>query len=445
MRILFMESTESHLDPGVAPVSALMSALARRGVATSVELQRDLQKSQATISRLVHEQSAQVLTLGRGKAARYAVPRRILGLPAQQPLRWVSEDGRIEPWGELSLLSGGRVHVQASQVDMLTTGQLPWFLAPLRIQGFLGRLHARRLAAWGLDANPERWGIEQILFAAHEVLDPPGAILFGDRQPAPDRALIEVSDVEARYDELAAEVATTLPAGSSAAGEQAKFIVRLNFGPGKECIVKFSPPRGTPFGERWHDLLHAEALAAQILKTHGVPVADTRIRETRSRTYLESVRFDRAASWGRRHVVPLDAVHDAFVPDARRNWAATCAALARQRRLPAEAPAQVGALMHFGRLIGNSDMHFGNLSLFVERADVPRGRFTLAPLYDMLPMRWRPDPASGALDWLPFTPDDESMASPARGVARDFWLQAARTPAMSQGFRTLAAEMATRL
>ena len=96
-------------------------------------------------------------------------------------------------------------------------------------------------------------------------------------------------------------------------------------------------------------------------------------------------------------MVPLHAVHDAFVPGPRQHWAATCAALAAQRRLPAEAAAQARALWHFGRLIGNNDMHFDNLSLRVALPDLARGRFTLSPVYDMLPMRWRPDVHSGEL------------------------------------------------
>ncbi len=425
--------------------SDLMALLMRRGPTASPGLQRELGKSQPTVSRLLRDLSAQVVTLGRGKSARYALPQRILGLPARQLLHWVHEQGDVQPWGELTFLHGDRVHVQADGVDVLTAGQLPWFLAPLRVQGFLGRLQARRLAAWGLDADPQRWHIEQILFAAHEVLDPPGAILFGERRPVPERTLVEAGDVESRYDALAADVASTLPAGSSAAGEQAKFIALLNYGWAQECIVKFSPPRGTPFGERWHDLLHAEAIAALTLQDHGVPVARTRIRESPKRTYLESIRFDRTGAGGRRHVVPLDAVHEAFVPDARRNWSASCAALARQRRLPPQVPAQVDALMHFGRLIGNTDMHFGNLSLYVDRSDVARGRFTVAPVYDMLPMRWRPDVQSGALDLLPFTPDDESLRSPARAVAREFWARAGASSDLSRAFRALAREMSTRL
>ena len=109
------------------------------------------------------------------------------------------------------------------------------------------------------------------------------------------------------------------------------------------------------------------------------------------------------------------------MPGPRRDWAATCQALAAQRRLPVDAAAQASALLQFGRLIGNTDMHFGNLSLVVgSPADAARGRFSLAPVYDMLPMRWRPDVQSGELDWLPFTPDARDLASAARPVALQF-------------------------
>ena len=103
-------------------------------------------------------------------------------------------------------------------------------------------------------------------------------------------------------------------------------------------------------------------------------------------------------------MVPLRAFPDAFVQGPRLHRAATCRALAQQRRLPAEATAQAQALLHVGRPIGNTDMHFGNRSLGVAGADIARGRFTLAPVHDMLPMHWRPDNHSGDLHLLPFTP-----------------------------------------
>jgi hypothetical protein len=127
---------------------------------------------------------------------------------------------------------------------------------------------------------------------------------------------------------------------------------------------------------------------------------------------------------------------------ARPKWPRMMA----QRRLPPEAPAQALALLQFGRLIGNSDMHFGNLSLQVASpADVARGRFTLAPVYDMLPMRWKPDAATGALDLQPFSPEPGDLASAARPVALRFWQQAAELAALSTGFRQLAGMMALKL
>ena len=117
----------------------------------------------------------------------------------------------------------------------------------------------------------------------------------------------------------------------------------------------------------------------------------------------------------------------------------------RQQRLPAEAGPQVEALLRFGRLIGNSDMHFGNLSLWVEPGDVAAGRFTLAPFYDMLPMRWRPDVQTGALDLLPFSPEPMDLQSPAQPVAQAFWARAASQSDLSVGFRRLAAQMLERV
>lgn len=51
----------------------------------------------------------------------------------------------------------------------------------------------------------------------------------------------------------------------------------------------------------------------------------------------------------------------------------------------AEDQVRVQHLWWFGRLIGNTDRHTGNLSFRPEQE-----RFTLAPLHDMLPMRYAP-------------------------------------------------------
>ncbi len=436
---------------------ALLAELTRRGMASSAHLQQVLGKSQPTLSRLLARLAQQQLALGqpplvvlgRQRSARYALAQPLLGLPGQQPLFWTDDSGRREAWGQLTHLGGERLHLQADGIDLVTAGRLPWLLAPMRLQGFLGRLWARSMLAAGYDGNPERWRLDQLLaLLLRQVHDLPGAIALGDlATPAQPQAPADAAALPGFLDAQAEAVASTLPAGSSAGGEQAKFLCAgASEGGQAHWLVKFSPPLGTPFGDRWSILLQAEALALRVLAAHGVPVADAQILCSDQRTYLISTRFDRIGPAGARHVVPLDAVHDAFVPGPRRDWAATCQALAAQRRLPVDAAAQASSLLQFGRLIGNTDMHFGNLSLVVANpADAARGRFSLAPVYDMLPMRWRPDVQSGVLDWLPFTPDARDLASAAGSVALQFWQRAHDLPAAPPGFRQLAGAMAQRL
>ena len=438
-----MDATDSALQ------NQLLALLANRGVANSLALQAALGRSQPTVSRLLTDVGAQLAVLGAGRRTRYALPQMLLGQPARQALHAIDEDGRITHWGLLTFVRGDRVHVHADGIDLLVQGHLPWFLAPLRGEGFIGRQQARELAAWGLPANPEQWSLEQTLFAALRLPDAPGALVLGDvlgdvltHTPA-DAIAPHTPNTTPDWDALAQATAGTLPAGSSAAGEQAKFLTRD--ADGAPLLVKFSPPRNSPFGQRWHDLLHAEALALAVLAEHGVPVAGSRVVETARRTYLVSQRFDRHGPRGRSHVVPLHAVHEAFVHGPRQHWAATCRALAQQRRLPTDAADQAQALLHFGRLIGNTDMHFGNLSLRVAWADMARGRFTLAPVYDMLPMRWRPDHHSGELGLLPFTPEAIDLQSAAQPVALRFWQRATKASALSASFRELALTMAQRL
>ena len=428
----------------------ILGLLAARGIASGLELQQLLQKSQPTVSRLLARLSGQVLVLGQARATHYGMAKSIRGLPAQQPIWWTGEDGTPTRIGTLSLLAGDHLHVQAGAYGGTTRGALPWFLSPLRPQGFLGRLLAQRLAGAGVDSEPERWNLETVLFAALHLHDPTGAITIGEAwssmpaTPPPTPLPTASQQQPAALDELAADVARTLPAGSSAGGEQPKFLALLD--DGHHMLVKFTPPRGTPFGDRWADLLHAEALASQVLAEHGVEVADSRVVESAQRCYLLSARFDRSGVRGRRHVVAVGAVHQAFISDAYVHWAASCEALARQRRLPALHARRAEALLHFGRLIGNTDMHSGNLGLFVAPDDLAKGRFTLAPVYDMLPMRWRPDAAlGGAADYAPFEPDPRSVGSAAAGPAKVFWARLAAQPRVSRALRQVAAQMAQRL
>ncbi len=436
----------------------LRAALGARGAVSSAALQHTLGLSQPSVSRLLSDAAAHVLTLGQGRATRYALPQAIGGAAADQPVYWINEQGQAHPLARLCFSPGGWVHLQIERKLLHSQGKLPWFMAPLRAEGFIGRALARQLAPQGLPADPGLWSIEQVLLAALHTPDAPGALQLGQGQgqsqgqgqgqvqTTTDMPSLEGLDAARGLDlldKLADAASSSLPAGSSAGGEQPKFLLRDV--DGHPLLAKFSPPRGTPFGERWHDLLQAEHLALSLLAQHGVAVAQTRVVQGQRRTLLLSRRFDRVGRHGRRHVVPLWAVHEAFVPSTAWHWAASCEALEARRRLPPGTAAQVLALQQFGRLIGNSDMHFGNLSLWVQREDLLKGRFALAPLYDMLPMRWRPDPGSGELGLLPLTPEPAELDSSARALAADYWTQIAAGRSFSAGFRALAAEMARRI
>ena len=429
----------------------ILGVLAHRGIASSQQLQEATGKSQATVSRLLADLSGQVLAFGRARATRYALPRPIRGLAAQQPIWWTDADGRVSEIGTLSLLAGEQVIVADSPHFAAGPGRdLPWALSPLRAQGFLGRLHAQRLEGAGLGGDPDRWGLESTLYSALFLHDAAGAITLGHASATrPRHAPMARSGraLRSALDAVALDVARTLPAGSSAGGEQPKFLAVLQgerSAPDalQHVIVKFTPPHDTPFGQRWRDLLLAEHLAAQVLTRHGIAAARTRIEATDTRTYLISERFDRFGAHGRCHAVPIGEVHKAFVPDHYTHWAASSAVLVRQGRLPEADHRTIATLLAFGRLIGNSDMHSGNLALFVALPDLLKGRFTLAPAYDMLPMRWRPNPSLGGNpDYAAFEPDAASLSSPAAAIARDYWAALAEHADLSRALRRTAGEM----
>lgn len=412
------------------------------GVASAGQLLRPTGKSQATISRWINDAGEQIVRLGRGPRTRYAVAEPIFDLPAQMPLYWNSK-----PWGALTFIMGNQIHVTAPGVELLTQGRLPWFLDNFRLQGFLGRAWALKL---GFDPDPEKWSLEQILYANRQhQLDALGAISAGETNPD---ALISVDAGDtaklAIYDKYAEDVNGTLPAGSSAGGEQPKFMV-LESATGRlsHLIVKFTPPRGTPFGERWHDLLCAESLALKTLSSHGLPAAETRILHSGRRTYLESVRFDRHG-FEKKHIAALAVIHREFIREPQRNWAATCDALSAQDRLSQVDAASVRLILEFGRLIGNTDMHFGNLSLYV--SDISSARFSLAPCYDMLPMMYRPGAHRDELGYTPVTAvrpgaEHEGAWLRARELAIEFWKNLADAPMVSAGLRAAAAESITRI
>ena len=294
MRDNYLQTQRSAL-----PLTAQIEVLLRsRGVMSAAEIISATGKSQQLVSIALRSLGASVYKLGAARATRYALTKPILGLSATQVLQLTDEAGNTAEWGTLTQLYSSEIHVRS--IDgaswLVPPNTLPWFLAPLRPDGFLAR--ALRGLRPDLPDDPALWTVEQALYPAimHHS-DPPGAFSIG-KHIGRIRTLA-ASGFEIRgshYDMMADTVGKTLPAHSSAGGEQPKFVTEYTL-PSNELVqyvVKFSPPLRTPFGERWRALLHLENLANQVLGEQGIAVAKTNIVESAVRTYLESERFDRA-------------------------------------------------------------------------------------------------------------------------------------------------------
>ena len=85
----------------------------------------------------------------------------------------------------------------------------------------------------------------------------------------------------------------------------------------------------------------------------------------------------------------------------------------------------------FGLAIGNTDMHFGNISFYVEH-DLP---FALAPIYDMLPMFYAPL-SDGTLRNEPLQSIPPTKES--REMAKNFWKSISANANVSTSFRRIA-------
>lgn len=341
--------------------------------------------SQPSVSRALAALGEEVVRIRSGTAIHYGLRDTTRGFPSA-PIFRVNENGQIQELGTLiPVRPDGFVMAQADGVTLHSDG-LPWWISDMRPQGYLGRAYASAHAAsLGLPTNPERWSdtevIRALLAHGHDTV---GNLLVGnlarDRflgMPAPSPV-----DRAADYPALARAASTGEAPGSSAGGEQPKFCTYTDQG---HVLVKFSAPDDNPVSERWRDLLLAEHLA---LATLGVT---TRVFDFGTQRFLEVPRFDRTGPLGRIGVFSLRAL-DAFVGDVSAHWPALVGRLAAAGHVETEAVNGAALRWAFGTLIGNTDMHAGNLS-FIS----PQGHpYQLAPAYDVLPMGFAPK-SSGEL------------------------------------------------
>lgn len=406
--------------------------------------------SQPTVARLIASAGDRVVAFGRARARRYARVRTVGGLGSEFPVYRVDSQGDVHVLGALIAAAQDQfVWRPVDGRDEEFRG-LPWFLADLYPDGFVGRAFVHRVhTEFGLPARAQDWSPDHVLTAlARRGEDAMGNLIVGRESleryfqmvreaPAPvaEDRLGEV------YCRMAVDALSGGPTGSSAGGEQPKFTAGIARGSGPgNVLVKFSPPVDTAVGRRWADLLVCEDLALRTIREHtSIPASASRVVEAGARAFLEVQRFDRTGLRGRLPIVSLRAV-DAEFYGYQDSWPAAAGRMVADGRLSREDASALRWLSAFSGLIGNNDQHFGNVSLVM--VDGGKG-FGLTPAYDILPMVYRP--ADGAVRSQPLVPPAVAAGSVAEwdsavACALRFWKCAAEDARISAAFRALCGE-----
>ncbi|HTY50418.1 MAG TPA: type II toxin-antitoxin system HipA family toxin YjjJ [Steroidobacteraceae bacterium] len=416
-----------------------------RGPASAAELCRVLEISQPSLSRALRplEAAGTVVRFGATRGARYGLAHVIGTIGSHWPLYRIDETGTPLELGTLHAVERDAYYARGGPVRVAGFSEgLPYYLQDLRPAGFLGRAIPAAYPELALPARVRDWTDEHVLtYLTRRGSEAIGDLMLG--QEALNRYLsdqhgppiINADARPTRYPELADQAMAGAPPGSSAHGEHPKFSVRIRQGTQLiHALVKFSPPRGGTLGERWADLLIAEGVASEFLGSQGIPAATNRVLEHGNRVFLESWRFDRMGGVGRRGVATLFSV-DVSLYGKLDRWSASAARLQRDGLLAPQDAARIALLEAFGGLIANTDRHFGNITLF----DGRDGPFSLAPVYDMLPMLFAP--IDGQLIEREFVPEGAraetfTMWPRARELALGYWTRLVEDTRLTPDFRT---------
>lgn len=369
------------------------------GPRSGSDLAKDLGVSQPTASRALSSIASEVIQIGQRRWSQYVLRDLSRGLN-DIPVYRINAQGQIKPLGHLiPVRPDGYVMTQTDGKQIHSDG-MPWWLTDMKPQGFLGRAYAHRYSAeLGLPPSLKEWSdthaMRALLFHGHDLV---GNLLLGDiardkfLTAAPPQA-IGMDAKALHYAQLAEDASSGASPGSSAGGEQPKFTAyaQTNAGP-RHVIVKFTEQVDSPVSQRWRDILLAEHLALSTLRQASISAAQTEIIDHCGQRFLEVQRFDREGPLGRRALVSLNALDAQFAGQASQPWPVTTQKLAQSGVISQQALEDSQLQWAFGILIGNSDMHNGNLS-FVSEHGQP---YATAPTYDMTSMCFAPT-SGGAL------------------------------------------------
>ncbi len=435
---------------------SLAPLIRARGPVSATELASLLRVNRTTIVRALPDFGDELVTLGATRSTRYMLRRSLRNIGSCWPVYRIGEDGRATEWAEIEALHERQWRVQwvgtpPEWAGRFTSGSgrgkgFPFFLGDLRPQGFLGRIIAARISrTLQLPDDPERWSDEDtMVFLQTSGEDLPGNHVLGDdclrralaasADPSAGNVIPE-AEGESFYQDQVARIAASLPV-SSVGGKQPKFLTTLQMESGvyQPVLVKVSASIDQAVGGRWADLLLCEFIAHQVLEEVGLANSGARLLDAGGRRFLEIPRFDRVGVGGRRGVVSLEALSTSLTGALPRDWIEAAVGLHRHGLIDEESIATIRRLHAFGELIGNTDMHLGNLAFFLGDTLPLR----IAPAYDMLPMLWAPG-HQGELVKMPFSPAPPvpAMIEPWREAAawaEEFWTRVSGDPWVSEEF-----------
>ena len=446
----------------MAIAESLILTLRKRHRTPTAQLLGELGVSRPTLMRAVRAAGTSVLSIGRARRTAYAARRSLRGSDTPLPVFRVDPRGGSVHAGQIDLAypNGCVLEVRdtfewpldADMRDGWFEG-IPYPMQDLRPDGFLGRAFARENApVLQVGEDPRTWSDDDALYALSLLgADLSSNFIIGEaayrlwlEQLQTPLDVVTDAQLEQAYPAQAQRAMQQGVAGSSAGGEFPKFTaVREHGGAPAHVIVKFSGSDESPGTERWSDLLVCEQLAASCVgQLPGLVASSSSIHRAGGRTFLEVLRFDRHGARGRSPLCSWAALNNDWFGLSGRPWTEGAAHLLERGLIDTETRDAVARLWHFGQLIGNTDMHGGNLS-FVPGAPGLR----VAPVYDMLPMLYAPQrgvelPERNFAPRLPLPAERESWQQAAR-AAIAFWSRASDDPRVSDGiFRQTCARNA---
>lgn len=411
------------------------------GTVSSPDVMKAFGVSKPTAIKLLNRLDC--VAIGNSVSRSYALLKPIGIVGSQWNLYRVDESGNVERIGVLHstnagfYLDGDYPAFFGEEFKNKIFPSLPWFLFEHRPQGFVGRNIVYNLnKTFGISKELNSWGDSDILeYAVRFGCDLAGSLILGETAKsaflAGNNFFIPESRREAEYPELALNAVSNGVPRSSAAGEQPKFCatVQGKSGEFRNVIVKFSGDTTNDINRRWADLLIAEYTALQILKKYGFPAAAAELVFAKNRVFLEYSRIDRIGRYGRRGTSSLSGIDSAFIGVGGGSWSQ---AMRKGKAYFCEKDIELAERIYdFGFAIGNTDMHFGNISFYVGH-DLP---FALAPIYDMLPMFYAPL-SDGTLRNEPLQSIPPTKES--RAMAKDFWQAIAANANVGNSFKRIA-------